>query len=204
MDGLEQIVDMIQKRAGEKEKLILKEAEKEKKARLDVAKQKADAIRKELIEKAEQEAKAEKARHEANTKLKAKYRLLEAKENLLTSTLNTAYEKVKAKSKGKAYADILLRLAVEAGITLGEKDLELVLPKGQGNIITPAQVGAAISKETGQKTTVKVAKDTLRASGGAVMRITEGSKWVDNTFEARIERQEITVRDKASEILFSD
>ncbi|MHA2190854.1 MAG: V-type ATP synthase subunit E [Candidatus Thorarchaeota archaeon] len=196
MDGLE--------RACEKEKSILKEAEKEKKARLEVAKQKADTIRMGLIEKAEQEAKAEKARHEANTKLKAKYRLLEAKENLLNSTLNSAYEKVKAKTKGKAYADILLRLAVEAGVTLGEEDLELVLPKGQGNIITPAQVAAAISKETGQKTSVKAAKDTLRASGGVTMRITEGSKWVDNTFEARIERQGNAVRDKASEILFSD
>ncbi|MHA1934152.1 MAG: V-type ATP synthase subunit E [Candidatus Thorarchaeota archaeon] len=204
MDGLELIVEMIQKRACEKEKSILKEAEKEKKARLEVAKQKADTIRMGLIEKAEQEAKAEKARHEANTKLKAKYRLLEAKENLLNSTLNSAYEKVKAKTKGKAYADILLRLAVEAGVTLGEEDLELVLPKGQGNIITPAQVAAAISKETGQKTSVKAAKDTLRASGGVTMRITEGSKWVDNTFEARIERQGNAVRDKASEILFSD
>jgi vacuolar-type H+-ATPase subunit E/Vma4 len=204
MDGLELIVEMIQKRACEKEKSILKEAEKEKKARLEVAKQKADTIRMGLIEKAEQEAKAEKARHEANTKLKAKYRLLEAKENLLNSTLNSAYEKVKAKTKGKAYADILLRLAVEAGVTLGEEDLELVLPKGQGNIITPAQVAAAISKETGQKTSVKAAKDTLSASGGVTMRITEGSKWVDNTFEARIERQGNAVRDKASEILFSD
>ncbi|MFW9925714.1 MAG: V-type ATP synthase subunit E family protein [Candidatus Thorarchaeota archaeon] len=43
----------------------------------------------------------------------------------------------------------------------------------------------------------------MRASGGAIVRNAENTRWVDNTFEARFERLESDIRDKISEILFS-
>jgi vacuolar-type H+-ATPase subunit E/Vma4 len=49
---------------------------------------------------------------------------------------------------------------------------------------------------------VKISKDTVRSSGGVIVRAENGAKWIDNTFEARIERLESKVRDQVASILF--
>jgi vacuolar-type H+-ATPase subunit E/Vma4 len=49
---------------------------------------------------------------------------------------------------------------------------------------------------------VTIAKDTVRASGGLIIRSSDGSKCVDNTFEARMERLTSRMRDEAARVLF--
>ena len=49
---------------------------------------------------------------------------------------------------------------------------------------------------------MKILKDTIRSMGGVLVRTADGTKWVDNTFDARLERMSSAIRDKIASILF--
>ena len=70
------------------------------------------------------------ARYEAGAKLKAKYQMLEAKEELINSVFDKARKGLEDLPEKSEYKEVLKRLFVDAGITLNEEKLELVLPKG--------------------------------------------------------------------------
>ncbi len=202
MSGIENIVKIIDSKTEEKVESILDEAELQKKDILDDAKQKSDGIHQSMIQKAEAESKAELARQEAGAKLRAKYKVLEAKEGLMREVLDTAEENVKKRAMSKDYGSILTRLAVAGGVALDTDAMELVLPKGHEKEVVAADIAKAISSELGRKVSVKISKDTVRSAGGVIVRTADGAKWVDNTFEARIERLEKKVRDEVASILF--
>ena len=166
------------------------------------AEKKAEALREDIIKKAEHESKAELARAEANAKLKAKYKVLESKEAVMKQVLESAEAEMKKEASSKKYPELLHKLATSGGIALGVDAIELVLPKGQGDKIDTAAVAKEIMTQTGKKVSVTLSKDTVRASGGLIVRTTDGLKIVDNTFEARLERLERTVRDRISSMLF--
>ncbi|MFW9809344.1 MAG: V-type ATP synthase subunit E [Candidatus Thorarchaeota archaeon] len=203
MSGINNIIEMINTKTSDKEKEILAEAEKQKEQKLSEArgraKTKADAI----IAKAEAESKAEVARYEASAKLQSKYKLLEAKEALIEEILSSAKKHLEDIVGKKAYEKVLERLVIDAASALEESNLEIVLPKGHSSHITIKTIEDTVSKNTGEKTKISISKDTIRATGGAIVRNTENTRWVDNTFEARFERLESAIRDKISEILFS-
>lgn len=203
MSGLDSIIEMINTKTAEKEKEILSEAENHKEQKLSDAKKKAKTIADSITAKAEAETKAEIGRYEASAKLQSKYKMLEAKEELIEEILTSAKKHLEDIVGKKAYAKTLERLAIDAGSSLEETDLEVVLPKNHASHLTVKTVEDAISKNTGKKVKVSIAKDTIRATGGVIVRNKDNTRWVDNTFEARFERYESAIRDKISEILFS-
>ena len=83
-------------------------------------------------------------------------------------------------------------------------EVEIVLPKGQEKVLDVSSVAKAISDDLGKKVKVSISKDTIRASGGIIIRNQDTTKWVDNTFEARLERLENKIRDEVSTILFEE
>ncbi|MHA2213982.1 MAG: V-type ATP synthase subunit E family protein, partial [Candidatus Thorarchaeota archaeon] len=102
----------------------------------------------------------------------------------------------------KKYADVLAGLAVDGGVSLNIAKIELIFPSGQKTNLTPASISKKISEQTGQKTTVTLSKETVRSIGGVLIRSDDGAKWVDNTFEARLERLDNKIRDVISRMLF--
>ncbi len=194
---------MINAKTAEKEKEILTEAEKHKEQKMSQAKQKAKEIADAITAKAEIESAAEIGRYEASAKLKSKYQLLEAKETLIDEIITSAKKELEGMAGKKAYGKTLERLAVDAATPLDETNLVMVLPKGHDSHITLNTVEALVSKNTGKKTKISISKETIRAAGGVIVRTTDNTRWVDNTFEARFERLESDIRDKISEILFS-
>ena len=114
--------------------------------------------------------------------------------------LDARYEK---KAKSKSYIDVLTKLAVAGAVALEVEKIELVLPKGQEDLIDTAAVAKQASKETGLKVSVIISKETVRASGGVIVRTLDGKKWVDNTFEARMDRMHNQIRDRISSELFT-
>lgn len=203
MSGIDNIIEMINAKTAEKEKEILAEAEKHKKQKISEAKQKAKGIADVITTKAETESKAEIGRYEASAKLKSKYQLLEAKEALIVEVLSSAKKHLEEIAGKKVYEKVLERLAVDAAGALEETDLEIVLPKGHASHITLKAIEASVSKNTGKKKKISVSKETIRATGGVIVRNVNNTRWVDNTFEARFERLETALRVKISEILFS-
>lgn len=204
MSSVKGILDMIEAKTTEKAEKIMKEAEELRQLRFNEAKEKAAALADSTARKAEKEQKAELARHEASMKLKAKYRTLDAKESLIKDVLESAIRVAKKEIEGKKRKEILMGLAVEGGAALGTQSLELVFPEKQRVDIEPAEVAKALSKVTGEKVSVTLAKDTVRSSGGLIIRATDQSKRVDNTIEARAERLSSGMRQMAARMLFGE
>ncbi|MFW9806936.1 MAG: V-type ATP synthase subunit E, partial [Candidatus Thorarchaeota archaeon] len=186
----------------EKEKEILGDAESQKKQKLDEARAKAKEITASITGKAEMESNAEVSRYEASAKLQSKYKLLEAKEALIQEVLSSARKHLEDLVKKNAYGKTLEVLIVDAAASLEESDLEIVTPKGHESNIDIKSAEAAVAKSTGKKITLSFSKEKIRATGGVIVRNKDLTRWVDNTFEARLERLEGEVRDTISSILF--
>jgi V/A-type H+-transporting ATPase subunit E len=202
MSGISNIIDMINKKTNEKEQEIIGEAERHKRIKLEEAQKRAKEAADSIIKKAERDTKAELARYEAGAKLKAKYQMLEAKEELINSVFDKARKGLEDLPEKSEYKEVLKRLVVDAGITLNEEKLELVLPKGHQKYLTLEDAKKEIAKKTKKKVELAVSKETLRSIGGVLVRTADGSKWVDNTFEARMERMAANLRDRVASILF--
>ena len=204
MSGITNIIEIIESKTEERVKGIIRDAEIQKEQKIREAKSKAESVSQQIINKAKIESDAELARQEASAKLKAKYKILEAKESVMMDVLASAEEDLKKQVKSKDYESILTKLAVSGTFALGVDEVEIVLPKGQEKVLESSSIAKAISDELGKKVKVSISKDSIRASGGLIVRNQDGTKWVDNTFEARLERLENKIRDEVSKILFEE
>ncbi|MFW9919415.1 MAG: V-type ATP synthase subunit E [Candidatus Thorarchaeota archaeon] len=204
MSGITNIIGIIESKAEEKVTGIIREAELQKEQTIKDAKKKAESITQQIVSKAKIESDAELARQEASAKLKAKYKVLEAKEAVMKEILATAEEDLKKQVKSSEYESVITKLAIAGATALNEDTIELILPKGQEKTVNVTGLAKSISDEIGKKVSVSISKDTIRASGGLIIRNQHGTKWVDNTFEARFERLESKIRDEISTILFEE
>jgi len=204
MEGVTNIIEIIKSKTATKAEAIVAEAEVYKKERLKRAKDQAKAIVDEATTKAERQAGSEVAKYKASSILRSKYQILESKETIMKEVLDSAWENATKQVDKAGYDKILMRLAAEGGGALQIDDLELVLPAGNKSTIDTAKIATEIGKQAGAKPKVAISKDTVRASGGLIVRSKDKSKWVDNTYEARMERFENEIRDKVALILFGD
>lgn len=204
MSGISNIIDMINQKTAEKQQEIIKEAERHKRLKLEEAERVAQDAASKIISRANAEVKSEISKYEAGAKLKSKYRLLDTKENLIKSVLASAEDSLKKLVGKKEYAQVLNRLAIEGGTALEEESLELVLVKGHDKHVDISTIEKEISKQTGNKVKVTIAKENIRATGGVIVRTSDREKWVDNSFEARLERMRADIRDTIASILFED
>ncbi len=202
MEGVTNIIEIIEKKTDNETVRIIAEAEKFKAERLANAKKRAKGIEEEIAGKAQREADSEIARYEASAKLRAKYRILETKEALRREVFDSAWEEIKKGVKGKSYAQTVTKLAIDGAVPLQESEIELVLPEGQKVNIDTSEIAAAITKAMGIKTNISISKETVRATGGVIVRSKDGTKWVDNTYDARLERLDTKIRDLVSASLF--
>jgi V/A-type H+-transporting ATPase subunit E len=202
MSGMTNIIEIINSKTAEKEKEILAEAEEHKKQKLNEARAKAKVVTASITNKAEMASNAEVSRYEASAKLKSKYQLLEAKETLIADVLSSARTHLEDLVKKKAYEKTLEKLIIDAATSLEETDLEIVVPKGHASNIDLKAVEAAVAKATGKKTNFSISKEDVRATGGVLVRNKDATRWVNNTFEERLERFESEIRDTISSILF--
>jgi V/A-type H+-transporting ATPase subunit E len=202
MSGMTNIIEIINSKTAEKEKEIIAEAESHKKQKLQDARAKAKEITTSITGKAEIESNAEVSRYEASAKLKSKYQLLDAKEVLIEDVLSSARKHLEDLVKKKAYDKTLERLIVDATVSLEETELEIAVPKGHASNIDLNTVEAAVTKATSKKRKLSISKEDVRATGGVIVRNKDSTMWVDNTFEARLERFESEIRDAISSILF--
>jgi len=204
MSGINNIIEMIESKSEEKVQSIIREAESHKQKILEDAQQKAKSIEQSIVQKAELDNKASISRHKASTKLKSKYKILEAKETILKQIIKEAEEAFIKETKGKNYGSILSDFAISGGTTLHEEKIEFILPKGHERHIDAAALAKSISNATGMKVSAKISKENARASGGIIIRTLDTTRWVDNTFDSRMERLEKKIRDEITTIVFSE
>ncbi|TFH04685.1 MAG: hypothetical protein E4H14_14215 [Candidatus Thorarchaeota archaeon] len=204
MSGISNIIDIINTKTAEKEKGIIEEAEKLKKTKLEEAKQKSEETASAITKKAEIQATSELAKYEASAKLKGKYKMLEAKDAQITGILTSTQEKVQGIVGKAEYKKTLTRMITDACKALADDQLELILPKGHTSYVDVAEIEKIVAQERGKKTKITISKETIRSTGGVIIRTTDGTRWVDDTFEARFERLNTKARDKIASILFDE
>ncbi|MCK5265224.1 MAG: hypothetical protein KAR03_06415, partial [Candidatus Thorarchaeota archaeon] len=181
MSGITNIIEIINAKTVEKEQEIISEAEKHKKIKLEEAKRRADDKASSITKKADLQAKSEILKYEASAKLKSKYRMLEAKNELINDVL-TAVEKQMESIVGKAeYKKILTRLIVDGCKAISAEKLELIFPKSHASYVDIAEIEKTVAKEIGKKTKLTISKETKRSKGGVIIRTLDNVKWVDNT-----------------------
>lgn len=201
MSGISNIIEIINTKTAEQEKEIISEAEKFKQTKLDEAKKRADETAAAITKKAELQAESELSKYEASAKLKSKYKMLEAKDALIQEVLEDTQKKLESVVGKAEYKKVLERLIMQGCVALGVDSVELIFPPKHSSKVDVAGISKLVAKK-GKKTKIAISKETRRSMGGVIIRTKDGTKWVDNTFEARLERFENKARDKISEILF--
>jgi len=204
MSGIENIIEIINAKTEAKEQEIIKEAERHKRLKIEEVQRRAKDAAEIITKKAEQQAKTELSKYMAGAKLKAKYQMLDTKEALIKDVLLTVRARMEEIVEKAEYKKILSNLIIDGSSALNEEKLELIFPKNHASKVEIAEIEKAVSKKVGKKVNFTVSKDNVRSKGGVIIKALDGTRWVDNTFEARIERLENKVRDTISEILFSD
>jgi V/A-type H+-transporting ATPase subunit E len=202
VSGLSNIIDLIESRANEKIELIIQEAEEQREKVLKRTREKAKTNMEKGLKEAKFDFELELVKYGASATLKGKHRVLRKKEELLKDVLKIAIDQIKKKTKTKEYKEILTRLAVEGALILNEKEVQLVFPEGHEKKVKVADIAKRILDETGNKIEVSVSEDHIRSMGGVKIQTPDASKWVDNSFEARLERLERQIRDTIAELLF--
>jgi len=203
MSGITNIIEIINNKTAEQEKEIISEAEKFKQTKLDEAKRRADEAAGAITKKAELQAESELSKYEASAKLKSKYKMLEAKDVLIKEVLDTTQKQLESVVGKAEYKKILERLIVDGCVSLGVDSVDLIFPAKHSSKVEVAPIEKLVAKE-GVKVKIAVSKDTIRSVGGVIIRTKDGTKWVDNTFESRLERFGNKARDAISDILFKE
>jgi len=203
MSGITNIIEIINTKTAAQEKEIISEAEKFKQTKLDEAKRRADETASGITKKAELQAESELSKYEASAKLKSKYKMLEAKDALIKEVLESTQKQLESVVGKAEYKKVLERLIVAACVSLGVDDVELIFPEKQTPKVAVAEIEKLVAKE-GKKVKISISKETVRSVGGVIIRTKDGKKWVDDTFEARLERFESKSRDTISNILFKE
>jgi len=202
MSGISNIIEIINTKTAEQEKEILSDAERFKTTKLEEAKKRADEAASAITKKAEHQATSELSKYEASAKLKSKYKLLEAKDALIKDVLVSTRKQLESVVGKAEYTKVLERLIVDGCKSLDTDAVDLVLPAKHASKIDVAEIEKAVAKEVGKKVKISIAKDSIRSIGGVIIRTKDTTRWVDNTFEARLERFENKARDTISGILF--
>jgi len=204
MSGIENIIEIINTKTTKQEKDILEDAERFKATMLEEAKKRADEAASGITKRAELQANSELAKYEASAKLKSKYKLLEAKDALIQDVLSSTKQQLESVVGKAEYKKVLERLIVDGCKSLGAESVDLIFPAKHASKIDLAEIEKIVAKEVGMKVKISVSKDSIRSIGGVIIRTKETTKWVDNTFEARLERFENKTRDTISGILFKE
>jgi V/A-type H+-transporting ATPase subunit E len=202
-DRLKKIQDKIIGEAEDKAKAIVRDAEKSKKDTLEQKRKEGEIEAEKILRTGMEEADSLKRQKIAEARLKAKQMIIASREELINETMEKCKEKLAAMTSSKEYTDILEKLVEQGGIGLGGGDLEIVLGgKVTRTAIDFGSTAKQIEEKTGKKTTINLSQEKPRSIGGVIIRKSDGSIIVDNTFEARIERILRDVRIRIAKILF--
>jgi V/A-type H+-transporting ATPase subunit E len=139
----------------------------------------------------------------AEARLKAKQMIVASREELINETLEKAKQKLLEMTTSKDYEKTLRKMIEEGGLGLGGGELEVTLPgKGARTAFDLNVIAKQVEKVTGKPTTIKIAQEKSKLTGGAIISKADGSIAIDNSFEARIDRAMREIRIKVAKLLF--
>ncbi|MEX2720978.1 MAG: V-type ATP synthase subunit E [Candidatus Wukongarchaeota archaeon] len=171
---------------------------------LSKAEEKAQKEAQEILARGERELEAEKRRSLGKIRLAEKMRKLKAMEEHIDKAFEETLESLRELARTSDYKEILANFIVEGGIGLGGGELKVMARKEDIKDINAGQLAEVIAKETGNETTVSLSEANVNCAGGVIVQLKDGSIVIDNTFEARLERDRRDLRVKIAKILFEE
>ncbi|MEA2053789.1 MAG: V-type ATP synthase subunit E [Candidatus Thermoplasmatota archaeon] len=182
---LERLVQQIEKDAENESHQIIEEAKKEAEKIIGEAKKRAKKEAEAIAKKGEKEASRLKEKILASARRKARGMEMRAKEEVMQVCIQKAMDMLK-KVGGKKYEAAIKRFMGEGKELLG--DCVVIISREQDKKITRAM---------GLKTDGNVS-----SIGGIIVRSTDGSTEIDNTFESIMERKTGEIRIMIANELF--
>ncbi len=188
--------------AEEKARSIIKDAEKSKKETLEQKMKEGESESEKTMRSGMEEADSLKRQKVAEARLKAKQMILVAREELINEAIEKSKGKLRELVVSREYGRILGKLIKEGAIGLGGGELEVALADKKKTSIDLESIAKQVEKEIGRKTSFGIVQGNPRSIGGVIVRKTDGSITIDNTFEARIERALRDIRIQVAKVLF--
>jgi len=209
-DGVQRIIEEIEKSTEKKVSEILSEAREKVDAILSDARKKADEQDRSILSRGEQEARRESQRILAEARIKARREKIRAQEEVVRKSFDMARDTLgkmaeERSADGVDYKDVLERLIKESVVSSGVELLEVLLNPRDRDLLSEGtlnRIADKIGGELGMKVSLSVSDELLTCMGGVVVRSSEGKVRVDNTFESRIERFREAVRTRVAKELF--
>jgi vacuolar-type H+-ATPase subunit E/Vma4 len=201
------ILDRILNDARAERKAIIETAKKSAKMLVEkqrrLARHNAEKEVDSILKRAENEADVIKGKVITNIERQAGWLVLSEKERLVTNVLNEAKNRLLKLQKSEDYLLVLEKLILDAGLVLGGGTLEVVLNENDSPLALKLnKLERKIANATSIKTRIIISKQQIKAVG-VIVRTVDGRIFVDNTFEAIIQRREKELRSKIARILFS-
>jgi len=183
---------------------FLTEAKEQIKEILEKGKTTAEKEKEEIIETEAKQIKELEKQQISSINLKARREILQKKEEEINQVFNLAKEELKKFPKKEVYKKVLQTLIIEAGMVIGGGNIVVKTRKEDKNILTDLTgLAKEITKVSGNKSTLKVSKDSIHSIGGVIIQLEDESITIDNTFEARLEQKYRTIRTEVARKLFT-
>jgi len=131
--------------------------------------------------------------------------ILDAKAALVTSAFDEARKQFDKERSKAQYKALLKALVIAAGKQIGGGDLVVSGRKEDYAALEAlSEAARVISKETGTKATVSVAKEPIACLGGVLVRNADGSITMDYQLETLLAQVERQRRSAVTEVLFGE
>ena len=203
-DGLQKIINEIEKSTEQKVSVILSEAEKKADAILNDAKKKAEEQERSILDRGEQEAQRESQRILAEARIRARREKVMAQEKVVQRSFEKASDILSTTAESQN-AEVLKSLIKESVDASGALSFEVLLTSRDRGLVTKDSL-LEIVRQTdagrGSDIESRISEEVLSCMGGVVVRSTDGKVRVDNTFEARLERFRDGIRMRVAKELF--
>ena len=134
----------------------------------------------------------------------ARREILQKQEEEIVKAFEIAKKELTGFHKKEAYSKVLTALIVEAGTSIGGGNLVVKFRKEDKSIIKDfTAIAKKITTNSGNKCTIKTAKDTITAIGGVVVQTEDKAISIYNTFDARLDQKYRIIRNKIASELFA-
>jgi len=164
------------------------------------AKEQAEAERKEILDRANQEAGRIRSQVVSTTQLKARTLELESREKLLDGVFKAARQRLSSIQQRPDYDQIVYRLTQEALSQLNAKDGQIRADKDTQKLLSD-HISDKICKD--MKVSLKIGQP-LEQGTGVVFDTTDGHLHYDNTLETRLNRLQNGLRSAVYRILMGE
>lgn len=204
--GTDKIVSSIMSEAQEKADKIIQDAQVEVDEIKSKSTKDANAEKKKILDNGQKQSDMRYQQILSEAKMNARRAELEAKEDVIVAAFDKATEDLTeiASTGDEKYVESLLNMIQEAAIEIGGGDLIVQLKEEDMRKVEKELTSIALvaSNKTLTQTSLTLG-EPVDIIGGAILTTANGEIEVNNTIEARLERNRKILRSEVASVLFN-